>query len=107
MFVLLFSVRWQFTPTSLDDIDVFSKPLLGHIGQVKRVLQLVYDASVTRMMKKCNFSAETFDGQANLFGRAVSNFYNMKQKQWWNLKTQLRKRNRALFYACAIFSDSP
>lgn len=58
---ILFSVCWQFALLFLDDIVVFLKPTQDHIDQVRRVLQLLYRASVTLKLKECKLYAEQID----------------------------------------------
>lgn len=61
MDVILGSVRHQVALYRLEDIEVFFKLTTDHIDQARRVLWLLYEASVTIKLRKCKFVAKMID----------------------------------------------
>lgn len=61
MDVILFIVKWQFAPVYLNDIVIFSMTPEQHLGHVREIPSLFYNAGATLKLKKCHFFTNTID----------------------------------------------
>lgn len=105
VYVILFSVEWQFALVYLDEIMIFRATPEQQFNHVRKIHLLLYNARATLMFKKCSFVTKTIDYMYHISRPRRPELASHTKDATYGLKPQASLSSWGLFKDYAPFLD--
>lgn len=100
---IIASARWPFSMVFLDNTVFLSKLPVDQIGQLWRVLRVLYDSYVSLQEKHTGSLPRRLTNQTISFSPAFSILQTRQPTRWLRSGTSLHRRNSTPFWVCVMY----